>query len=273
MNTTTKPFLRWAGSKRQSVPRLSKLWSESFKRYIEPFAGSSCLYFNIKPSKAILSDVNHELMETYETLRDFPIELHRSMTALPRNKSTYYHERSKKPQSLSKFDRAVRFLYLNRNCFNGIYRTNKKGEFNVPFAGQRVASYPSVIDFINCSKLLKGAQIAACDFETTLEKTEKEDFVFIDPPYALSNRRMFSEYGPECGNFDLSDLGRLKNCMQSMEKRGSIFVVTYADCSEARSLAKGWNSKRWAVHRQVAGFSTNRRMSYELIITNSDGEL
>src|SRR5437773_2382230 len=131
---TAKPFLRWAGSKRKQVSRLREFWSPTYRRYIEPFAGSSCLFFALQPERAILSDNNQELIDTYHSVQQSPEEIYDAVLRIPRTKAKYEQMRAESPTNLRRVQRAVRFIFLNRNCFNGIYRTNLHGKFNVPFA-------------------------------------------------------------------------------------------------------------------------------------------
>src|SRR5580658_6327776 len=130
------PFLRWAGSKRRLLPTLQTFWTKKHKRYIEPFAGSACLFFAIKPPKAILGDLNPELISTYiEVKYRLPGVLAELAKLPPWNKREYLRLRSLDTATLEPRARAARFIYLNRFCFNGIYRTNLKGQFNVPYSG------------------------------------------------------------------------------------------------------------------------------------------
>jgi hypothetical protein len=126
----TDPFLRWAGSKRKVLPRLVEYWRSDYRRYIEPFVGCAALFFRLQPPVAVLGDINTELIEAYEVVRENPDTFHEALVALPTGEEQYYRIRREDPGSLSKFCRAVRFVYLNRHCFNGIYRTNNEGRFS-----------------------------------------------------------------------------------------------------------------------------------------------
>ncbi len=264
----TKPsaFLRWAGCKRKLLPRLSSYWSSEFVRYVEPFAGSSSLFFELEPPNALLADKNAELIEVYCVLRDNPEELHARVSSLRKGKERYYRLRAQDPRKLKRFDRAVRFLYLNRYCFNGLYRTNLNGKFNVPYAPSGTGGIPALEQFVACSRLLVNATLHAWDFGTTLRYVGEGDFVYIDPPYAVESRRVFVEYGPQW--FSRQDLARLVEHLKKIDRRGATFLVSYADCREARELAKGWHIMRFAVQRNIAGFHGDRRRAYELIISN-----
>lgn len=261
-----KPFLRWAGSKRKQLPRLAAFWeNDKHTRYIEPFCGSACLFFKLGPEASILGDSNHELIELYKVVKNDPERLYKRLNRIKRDLPTYLRWREKKAASLDQETRALRFLYLNRNCFNGIYRTNSKGQFNVPM-GRDPGAYLSLEDFLNCAKLLKNTKLISGDFTKSIAHTESGDFVYLDPPFALTSRRMFCEYGN--GTFGLPDIPRLDDSLKQIDKSRADFLVSYADCTEARKIAKSWNSIRLPIRRSIAGFTENRKIAYEWLITN-----
>jgi len=264
----TKPFLRWAGSKRKIVDKLSTYWTDEYNRYIEPFLGSGSLFFEINPRKAILGDINRELIITYQEIKKNPDKIIRLLKKYKRTKNFYYSIREINPKTLKNHEIAARFIYLNRNCFNGLYRTNLKGLFNVPYAKSRTGHLPSVTDFHNISALLKNAQIKNSDFRQVLNLVKKGDFVYLDPPYAISNRRIFSQYGPN--NFGQNDLKDLRNFLKIINKRGAVFVLSYAQSKEASDYFVGWKKRRVRVRRNIAGFSSFRKNAGEYIITNID---
>lgn len=271
MNLTTpvisvKPIIRWAGSKRKILPHLAQFWRPSFKRYVEPFAGSAALFFRLAPPKALLGDVNTALIETYHVVRDRPDDLYGAVAGVPRTEATYYAMRDKAPDRLSPFERAVRFVYLNRNCFNGIYRTNAAGVFNVPYAHERPGALPSIENFRQCAQLLSHATLKAGDFGKVLSAVRAGDFVYLDPPYAVESRRIFTEYNRK--EFARRDLERLAAHLCELDARGAHFVLSYADCTEARALFAGWNGYRIRVRRNVAGFTSARRLATEWLVTN-----
>jgi DNA adenine methylase len=261
-----RSFLRWAGSKKKLVPRLEQFWNYKYLRYVEPFAGSACLFFAIAPKQAILGDNNSELINVYRVLRDAPERIHRRLIGIPRDSKSYYRWRAKDPRKLDIETRALRFVYLNHNCFNGIYRTNNEGRFNVPF-GTKLATYLSRDEFVGCSAALANARLVSGDFQDTLANVARGDFVYLDPPYAVTSRRLFREYGKK--PFDTDDIERLAGELRRIHKLGAHFVVSYADCREARALASDWNSQKFLVQRHIAGFSDHRARSYEWIIYNT----
>jgi len=260
-----KPFLRWAGSKRKQLARLSAFWSDSHTGYVEPFAGSACLFFALAPKSAVLGDNNRELIEVYKVVRDEPERLYRRLSRIGRGLETYNRWRSQDPKTLDRGTRALRFLYLNRNCFNGIYRTNVDGHFNVPM-GSKLGEYFTKEDLIRCSTLLQNIKLIAGDFTKTIEHVKPGNFVYLDPPYAVNSRRIFCEYGKRV--FDTSDIPRFAEGLISIKNASADFLVSYADCREARSLARQWNSVRLPVRRNIAGFAGARRNAYEWLITN-----
>ncbi len=262
-----RPILRWAGSKRQLLPLLRQYWSPDFERYVEPFCGSSALFFVIRPARALLADSNSHLIEFYEELRDDPVTLWREVTSIPQTPATYEALRTLVPARIAKARRAVRFLYLNRNCFNGLYRTNNSGQFNVPFAPSRTGAMPALADFINAADRLKTARLRSCDFGHTLRDVRNGDFVYLDPPFFVRARRVFRDYGPR--RFLQQDIDRLGAHLDKLHARGAKFLLSFADCSEARKLAVNWIHRRVRVRRQIAGFADNRRFAYELIISNT----
>ena len=183
-----KPFLRWAGSKRQLLPDLKKFIPRSFNRYIEPFAGSACLFFDIAPQTGILGDINSELIDTYKAIRKNWQKVAHALETIPPGKESYYSLRSQPVESFSPQDRAARFIFLNRFCFNGLYRTNMFGQFNVPYGGDRSGKLPARADLEMVSGLLNRAILLPNSFQETLQLAKRGDFVYMDPPYAKKKR-------------------------------------------------------------------------------------
>lgn len=269
-----KPFLRWAGSKRKVLTRLRDYWDPArHLRYIEPFAGSACLFFELQPKRAILGDSNRDLIKLYRAVKKNPEPLFDMLASIPRNAETYYKWRAKRIDKDDASMRAVRFLYLNRNCFNGIYRTNADGQFNVPFGGKNGKPVGELLkdDFMRAAERLKHARLVEGDFAKTLESVRKGDFVYLDPPFAVSSRRVFTQYGKKL--FDKRDVGRLATELRRIHSIGAEFLVSYADCVEARELASEWNATKFFVRRNVAGFSRNRRRAGEWLISNSAAQM
>jgi DNA adenine methylase len=261
------PLLRWAGSKRKLLPELVKYVPDRFGRYIEPFTGSACLFFALRPDRAILSDLNQELIDTYRILRSHPKLVHRSVSSMPKTKRYYYELRDTAPLKLNDLEKAARFVYLNRNCFNGVYRTNRAGRFNVP-RGKRAGELPTESQFVRCANALRKAQLVDGDFERATAQARKGDFVYLDPPYTKRGSRHRGEYG--YSSFDTADLDRLSRCLRDLDRKGAIFLLSYAYCREIREIARGWQSRAILVRRHVAGFQRHRAIVRELLISNRD---
>jgi|SRR5215213_264486 len=262
-----KPFLRWAGSKRQLLPTLSTYWSTSYGRYLEPFMGSASLFFSLKPSQAILSDVNRELVSTFEIVKQQHPELLRVLGSMERGESSYYSLRDADPLSLDPVPRAARFIYLNRFCFNGLYRTNASGKFNVPFGGEKTGTLPDAASLSTASALLSQSTLECADFEVVIRShVRSNDFVYLDPPFAVSNRRIFSQYGPS--TFGLSDILRLQHLLREIHARGAYFLLSYSASEEIGEIAREWQDQTVAVMRNIAGFARHRRNDSEILITN-----
>jgi DNA adenine methylase len=261
-----QPFLRWAGSKRKLIHRLSKYWSGAYSRYVEPFAGSACLFFELGPSQAVLGDINKELIETYEQVRGNTSAVLLSLSRLKRGKKHYLQLRAVEPATLAAPERAARFIYLNRYCFNGLYRTNRQGTFNVPYGAKRSGSLPSAVTLAQCARLLDRAELVVGDFENLLNQTTRGDFVYLDPPFSVNTRRVFREYGPSV--FGQEDVDRLRRWLTILDKRGVAFLVSYADSAEARRLGSRYHVRAAAVQRNIAGFTKARARARELLIFN-----
>lgn len=262
-----KPFLRWAGSKRSSIGRLAHNVPSRFNAYYEPFVGSGALFFHLCPTTAIISDLNRDLINLYHAVRDFPEEIYGELNKIPRERESYNKIREAIIRSDNLFERAVFTLYLNRNCFNGLYRTNKSGHFNVPFAAAGRGGYPSLSDFISASNQLKMANIICSDFESVIkERLSKEDFVYLDPPYIKNEGRIFNEYVK--GHFNKGDMDRLSDVLNFINSRGAYFLLSFIDDEAVYSLAEQWGAERYMVQKNISGFAASRRKSSEVIIKN-----
>ena len=261
-----QPLIRWAGSKSQLISRLRSYWPGGRTRYIEPFAGSARLFFELKPRNAILGDLNWELILAYRVLKADPESVFARVRRYRASASAYYSARRLDPRLLSEVEIAARFFYLNRYCFNGLYRTNSRGGFNVPYSYPKRSRPFQRQSLVAASSLLRNAQLRNSDFEATALLARPGDFVYFDPPYAVSTRRLFSEYVP--GSFSTRDLVRLRRVLRALDARGSQFLVTYADSLEGRGLLKGWPARRIRVRRNISGFAHSRGFSFELVATN-----
>lgn len=262
-----QPILRWAGSKRKLLPKLLPFWGTGYDRYIEPFAGSAALFFSIQPSRAILNDINRDLISALRQIRKFPKEVYLAAKQYSPNREDYYRLRAILPMSLDPIDRAARFVFLNRFCFNGLYRTNEAGVFNVPFASSKTGDFPALEQFLASAVLLRRASLRTDDFEEVIRRqVRRGDFIYLDPPYAVSNRRVFKQYGPQ--TFGSDDLRRLGKVLEEIDRRGAHFLVSYAHCSEGLAVLSRWRVRRVYTQRNISGFAVHRGRAAELLATN-----
>jgi DNA adenine methylase len=215
----------------------------------------------------VLADINQDLMATYRALRLDPRAVHRELMRLPLGRKAYYKIRAIQPTQLPLPRRAAHFIYLNRFSFNGLYRTNAAGMFNVPFSGSRTGSLPSEEHLTFISHLLRRVKLRAGDFANILDReVQRGDFVYLDPPYAVSNRRLFRQYGPD--TFGLDDLSRLRDVLNVIDRRGAYFLLSYASSNEANEYFGHWPRRRVTVQRNIAGFARSRRRAVEFLFTN-----
>lgn len=259
-------ILRWAGSKRQLVELLSAHVPKTYNRYVEPFAGSACLFFQIRPQAAVLGDINRRLIDTYRAVRWAPHQVAKGLQECSLTEEAYYAERAMLSEKAPLVEHAVRFIYLNRLCFNGLYRTNAAGAFNVPYGGQKCKGMPSSAILTAARNALRGTHLVAGDFSRTLRHVCEGDFVYLDPPYRTSGRRTFREY--DAGDFSAQDLARLRRWLHRLDFLGATFLVSYADCPDAVSLAEGYYKREVSVRRNISGFLGSRGKVTEVLISN-----
>ena len=231
------PPLKWAGGKRWLVNADLLPIPKKFERYVEPFLGSGAVFFRLQPTEAVLSDVNEELICLYSVIRNMPHKLHEAMEIHQKRHSEkyYYGVRASTPKD--KVDVASRFLYLNRTCWNGLYRVNLKGEFNVPIGTKNTVIFDTD-DFGELSKLLKRATIKCSDFEDVIDDCCNGDFLFLDPPYTVQhNFNGFLKYNEKI--FSWEDQIRLRDSVFRAAKRGVIIALTNADHASIKICIRG----------------------------------
>lgn len=221
----TKPFLKWAGGKRQLIPQYVPYFPNGFKRYFEPFVGSAAVYFYLQPRHATLSDSNGRLIEVYQVVRDEVDALIDALRGHRNDPDYYYTMRAKNVADLSIVERAARFIYLNKTCYNGLYRVNKKGKFNVPFGRY---DNPKICDeqrLCAVSRQLQGVELRIADFSDSVAGAAAGDFVYFDPPYApLSKTSSFTAY--DQSGFGESDQRRLAATVDELTRRGASVMLS-----------------------------------------------
>jgi DNA adenine methylase len=264
-----KPLFRWAGSKRQLLPLLQSLTKNcEFKRIVEPFCGSAAFTFHVEPNDFLLSDQNDWLVNTYITIRNAPEAFFDILTKIPfEDKVEYYRIRELAPDTDDKILAAAQFAYLNQHCFNGIFRTNKEGKFNVPYSGSKTPSKKTIQSLLEFSAFLRRGKIVQGDFESVVKKNlRKTDLVYLDPPYVTKRFRIFGEYTATV--FSEQDLQRLSNTLEFIHRRGAKFVLSYQKMKEMKQIASCWKVHRQSVKRKVSAKVSSRKTVHEIVVTN-----
>jgi DNA adenine methylase len=260
-----RPFLKWAGGKRWLIESSQFPKIEKFKTYIEPFLGSGSVFFSLSPAKSILADKNAELINCYQAIKSEAELVRRYLVDHKRQHSEdyYYAVRAQQPRSAAK--RAARFIYLNRSCWNGLYRVNLKGIFNVP-RGTKNSIVFEDDDFVKVAARLKNTEITCADFEVTIAKAKLGDLIFADPPYTvLHNTNGFVKYNEKIFNWD--DQVRLRDSLLAAARRGAQVYLTNADHDSVRELYAS-NSNVLTIHRfsKISGDAKGRRPTTELLV-------
>lgn len=264
-NPTVKPVLRWAGSKRQILPKLTGLAPATSGRYIEPFCGSACLFLALNPSRALLGDVNPHLVSAYRALQAAPEAVASALVEWEADRETYLHLRALPSGADVIFD-AAKFLYLNRYCFNGVYRENRQGQFNVPFGGYRTGPLPGLDELRQFSARLQNAELYCGDFAPAVQSAGRNDFIYLDPPYYYGNTRNRGEYGWNA--FSDSDIERLIDEVRAADERGVQILISYNQAHTLRKALPHWHLTYAPVRRSVAGFSKGRKSVREYQLRN-----
>jgi DNA adenine methylase len=263
---SARPFLKWAGGKGQLLAQLRPLLPPAYRRYFEPFAGGAALFFALAPKKALLADVNAELVDCYNTARD---DVDGVIAALGRHRyeaEHYYRVRAVDPASLPPAARAARTIYLNRTGYNGLYRVNRAGKFNVPMGRY---TNPLLCDADNlraCSRALAGVEVRCADFERAVVGARAGDFVYFDPPYVpVSDTADFTSYVP--GGFGADQQRRLAGVFASLARRGVHAVLSNSDTPAVRELYRGFRIHRVLASRHINSRGTLRGKVGEVVVT------
>lgn len=265
-----KPFLRWAGGKTHLIDKLIQFVPKDFKEkvYREPFLGGGAMFFALRPSKAILSDLNPHLINCYKMVRDHPklVYLYISQYANQHSLAFYYRIRDEYNKSKFSIKQAARFIYLNKTSFNGIFRVNKRGEFNVPYGKKDKPALPTLDQLESISCILKNAMLTTSSYEEILKDAKKDEFIYLDPPYPpLNGTAYFTHYTKE--RFGEDDQLKLFKTANKLIKRNCLVMISNADTLDIRNLYKNWNIYSIPVTRWIT-CKTKKHKVNELVITN-----
>lgn len=221
------PFLKWAGGKRWLVNNYSDLFHKDYNRYIEPFIGSGAVFFHLRPKKAIIADLNKDLINTYLVIKNDWQKLFKYLKVHQKKHSNEYYYEMRSLHYSDKIKEAAKFIYLNRTCWNGLYRVNLEGEFNVPI-GTKENVILGTDNFELISNQLRKVKILNYDFQRIVDMSDKDDFLFVDPPYTVQhNNNGFLKYNEKLFHWD--DQVRLRDSLMKAKKRGVKIVLTNAD--------------------------------------------
>ena len=271
-----KPFVKWAGGKRQIIDKLKEFIPEEYNTYYEPFVGGGALLFELIPKKAVINDSNHELMNVYKVLSDYElfIKLCKELNIHERRHSEEYYYKirdldrdTKKFEKLTNYEKAARTIYLNKSCFNGLYRVNSKGLFNVPFnKKERVSTYDAEnLLLIHTYLVNNNVKILSIDFGECVELCQENDFVYFDPPYDTLNNS-FTSYTEE--GFGKKDQERLANVFKELDKKGVKVMLSNHNTDFIKELYTGYNFHVIKAKRNINSKGNKRGSVEEVIITN-----
>mgnify|MGYP006431724413 CR=1 FL=1 len=263
---SVSPILRWAGGKNWLVKYIPELLPGNFNNYHEPFVGGGSIYLAVNPNNnAFLSDLNEGLIDMYNAIKNNPLYVINYLKTYENSKEFYYHLRDQEFEN--RFEKAARFIFLNQTSFNGIYRVNMKGKYNVPY-GNRTKNFLEENKIYMLSERLSNATITHGDFEINKENINTEDLVFLDPPYTVShNENGFIKYNQKL--FSLEDQYRLSNFIDFIKSKNAYYILTNAAHEKINEIFdKG--DKKFVKNRAnlIGGCNSNRGSIEEYIFTN-----
>ncbi len=273
-----KPFLKWAGGKSQLLEQLTPFFPKEFSRYSEPFTGSAAVFwhlFTLREKEAIsfnssrLTDTNSELINCYIVVRDDVKQLIEKLAfhRTQHTKAYYYQIRALKVKELSPIDRAARFIYLNKTCFNGLYRVNRAGQFNVPMGSYKDPTIFDVDELIGASKALEDVELAVADFREILNWAQGNDFIYFDPPYApVSKTSSFTGYTEN--PFGEPEQKELATLLRELHQRGCKVMLSNSWVNSILDLYKDFNCIEVKASRAINSNPEKRGKISELLVTN-----
>lgn len=277
-NPLVAPVLKWAGGKRQLLKDIREHIPEKFSTYYEPFLGGGAVLFDLQPKKAVVNDINEELINVYIVIRDNVEELIEELKKHKENNSKeYYYEvreldRDKeKYEKLSNIERAARIIYLNKTCYNGLFRVNSQGQFNVPYGRYK---NPNILDettlravsnYFNKAKITFKCE----DFEEAVKGIRKGAFVYFDPPYdPVSDTASFTGY--DINGFDKEEQRRLKKLCDKLNERGVKFLLSNSATKFILDLYDGYNIEIVQANRAINSIGNKRGKIHEVLVKNYD---
>lgn len=271
-NEIPHPFLKWAGGKRQLISQMHVYFPKNFNKYIEPFVGGGAVLFYLKPKFSVIIDINKDLINCYKVIKANVKELIELLKTHKNEKNYYYKIRAldrdkEKFNKLSDLERASRLIYLNRCCYNGLYRVNSKGQFNVPFGKYKNPNFCDKENLIAVSKALKNVKILHGSFEICLEHAQKDDFVYFDPPYhPISKTSSFTSYTKE--SFGKDSQQKLFEIFKKLDKLGCKLMLSNSYNEYIQNLYKDYKIITLGARRAINCNAERRGNINVLLILN-----
>jgi len=266
----TRPFLKWAGGKQALAETLIRQFPKEFRRYFEPFLGGGSVFFTLRPRPALLSDVNSWLINTYQAVRDDWQRVAALLNTMENTRASYLEYRKLPPSKMDTWHRAAHLIYLNKTCFRGLFRVNKRGEFNVPY-GEYQRRYYNPANLTEVSALLDTAELRCCDYQESLKEAEKGDFAYLDPPYhKMGGYSDFNRYTAD--KFREQDHVRLADFCKELDSRGIKWAQSNSNSEFVRSLYGDYRQIMFRSRREINLNSQDRDIK-ELLIVNYDPPL
>lgn len=270
-----KPVLKWAGGKRQLLKDIEKLLPESFNTYFEPFVGGGAVLFHMQPKKAIISDLNEELINVYRVIKCLRFSLVEHFLPQFKNTKECFHKVRNQDRNADLYakmypsEKAARTIYLNKTCFNGLYRVNSKGQFNAPYGYYKNPNFCDYTTINAISDYFKNndIQILNLDFHQTLGRAKEGDFAYIDPPYDVEEgSKNFTAYTKS--GFDRSEQIRLKNVCDTLTEKGVKFLLSNSNTDFINDLYKNYDINQVLAKRSINSDGKGRGKIKELLIKN-----
>lgn len=272
-NKLLQPFLKWAGGKRQLLPEIRKYIPKKYNTYFEPFVGAGAVLLDLQPKKAVINDINTELINTYVVIRDNVDELIEDLKKHKNEKEYFYEirdlDRKEEFKNLSLIERASRIIYLNKTCFNGLFRVNSQGHFNVPFGKYKNPQIVNEIVLRAVHHYLNSNEITIMneDFEKAVSNAKKGDFIYFDPPYdPVSDTSSFTGYS--LYGFDKTDQERLKETFVELDKRGCYVLLSNSATDFIKDLYKDFHIEIVPASRNINSIASRRGKVDEVLVMN-----
>ena len=266
-----KPFLKWAGGKTQLMDEILNSAPKHFNKYFEPFLGGGAVFFNLNPKQAFLSDLCEDLINCFIAVQQTPNELVQELESYPYSEEFFYQirelSRTEEFAKLSNLKKAARFIYLNKTCFNGLYRVNSQGHFNVPFGKYKNPQLFKIENIMACNQALKDVELKNATYDNILEKVSKDDFVYLDPPYSpLSQSASFTSYTSD--GFSDNKQAELRNFCDKLNEKGAKFLLSNSYTTLILSLYKNYEIQTVKAKRAINSVSKGRGQINEVLIKN-----